>query len=63
MQDKTYTHKGDCEIDCDEFINSKCVVYLDSLPYLGLEEGADLSEVIKKLVSTIEYLQEQINEG
>lgn len=64
MENKsTYQHKGDCEIGCDEYIDTQCVVYLQSLPYLGLEEGASLTEIIQKLVNTIQHLQSQINEG
>jgi len=57
----TYTHKGDCEIGCDEYTKVECVVYNESIPYLGLEAGASSKTIIDKLVQTVEYLQQQLN--
>ena len=61
VNNNTYTHKGDCEIGCDEYVKVECVVYKESIPYLGLEAGALSKTIIDKLVQTVEYLQQQIN--
>lgn len=57
----TYQHDSNCDIDCDEYIKTECVVYNNALPYLGLEAGASTKEIIDKLTQTVEYLQQQIN--
>jgi hypothetical protein len=58
----SYQHKSECNSQCKEFSSTDCVVYKDSLEYLGLEEGASTTEIIQKLTQTVEFLQTQINE-
>jgi len=57
----TYQHNSNCDIDCDEYIKTECVVYNEAIPYLGLEAGASSKTIIDKLVQTVEYLQTQLN--
>lgn len=57
----TYQHNSNCDVDCDEYIKTDCVVYNDPIEYLGLEAGASQTEIINKLVQTVEFLQQQIN--
>lgn len=58
----TYQHDSICEVDCDEYVKTSCVIFQEELPYLGLEAGASTTEVINKLVLTVEFLQQQIND-
>lgn len=58
---EVYQHNSNCDVDCDEYVKTECVVYNDAIDYLGLEAGASTKEIIDKLVQTVEYLQEQIN--
>jgi hypothetical protein len=59
----TYQHDSSCDIDCDEYVKTECVVHNDALPFLGLEKGASNKEIIDKLVQAVEYLQTQINDS
>ena len=58
----TYQHKGTCDVGCEEFVSTDCVVYDKEIPFLLLEEGATVTEVIEKLVQTISHLSSQINQ-
>lgn len=58
---QTYQHNSSCEGNCDEFIDTDCIIYNKSIVYLGLEEGASQTEINEKLVSTIMHLQHQID--
>ena len=56
-----YQHDSNCDIDCDEYVKTECVIHTDALPYLGLEGGASQKEINEKLIQTVEFLQQQIN--
>lgn len=58
---ETYQHLGNCEVDCEEYVKTECVIFNTELPYLGLEAGASTTEIILKLVQTVQHLQTQIN--
>lgn len=58
----------DTSIGCDDFIGLECVISEDAIPFLFLEEGATLKEILNGLVEKIKdqnlmitMLQDQIN--
>lgn len=57
----SYQHNSNCDIDCDEYVKTDCVIFQDAIDYLGLEEGASTTEVILKLAQAVEHLQSEIN--
>lgn len=56
-----YQHESNCDVDCDEYVKTDCVIHTGAIAYLGLEAGASTTEILLKLVQTVEYLQAQIN--